>query len=149
MFFSKLAIAASFLATALAGPLAAPSGEGAQLAKRSNGIHLLNCVTYSAVVYCDDDSNCNFNPGPGNECVPKDHLNGIGIEIWEQSGSCRFDTGTTFSWTIQSNAQQQPNFATVGSGTNGFQGFTIRKDDQHVMFTDGNGHACRSIYYAL
>ncbi|KAF2973083.1 hypothetical protein GQX73_g657 [Xylaria multiplex] len=149
MFFSKLAIAATFLATALAGPLVASNDEGAQLAKRANGVHLLNCVTYSAVVYCADDSNCSFNPGPGNQCIPKDHLNSNGLESWEQSGSCRFDTGTTFSWTIQSNAQSQANYAIVGSGTNGFQGFTIRKDDQHVMYTDGNGHACRSIYYAL
>ncbi|RWA09759.1 hypothetical protein EKO27_g5351 [Xylaria grammica] len=149
MFFSKFATCAAFLATALASPLGASANEEHQIAKRANGVHLVNCVTYSAVVYCENDSNCNFNPGAGNQCIPRDHLNGNGLEIWESAGSCTFDTGTTFSWNIQSNAQSQPNFSVVGSGTNGFQGFTVRKDDQHVMYTDGNGHACRSIYYAL
>ncbi|KAI0403406.1 hypothetical protein F4802DRAFT_296859 [Xylaria palmicola] len=152
MFFSKIAATAAFLATALASPLS-PSGvageEEHQVVKRANGIHLANCETYSAVVFCENDSNCNFNPGPGNSCIPRDRLNGNGLEIWEGSSSCRFDTGVTFSWSIQSNAPSQPNFAVVGSGSNSFQGFTIRKDDQHVMYVDGNGHACRSIYYAL
>ncbi|KAI0096060.1 hypothetical protein GGR51DRAFT_544369 [Nemania sp. FL0031] len=150
MFFSKLATAATLLATALAGPVATGSSdETVQLSKRADSLHLLNCVTYSAVVFCTDDSNCNFNPGPGNECIPNDHLNGNGLETWETNGSCTFSTGVTFTWSIQSNAQSQPNFSVVGSGSNGAQGFTIRKDDQHVMYTDGNGHQCRSIYYAL
>jgi hypothetical protein len=51
MFFSKLATTAALLATAIAGPLAATSGdETAQLTKRADGIHLVNCVTYSAVI---------------------------------------------------------------------------------------------------
>ncbi|KAJ8121181.1 hypothetical protein ONZ43_g2302 [Nemania bipapillata] len=153
MFVSKLATTAILLATAIAGPLAAVSTSGdesAQLTKRADGIHLVNCVTYSAVIFCSDDSNCNFNPSSGNECIPKDHLNSKGLEIWEgTNSSCTFSTGVTFFWGIESNAQSQPNFSVVGSGTNSLQGFTIRKDDQHVMYTDGNGHACQSIYYAL
>lgn len=35
------------------------------------------------------------------------------------------------------------------SGTNGFHQYNIFKDNQHVMYTDGNGNQCRSIYYAL
>ena len=35
------------------------------------------------------------------------------------------------------------------SGDNGFHGFNIFKDDKHVMYTDGNGNQCRSIYYSL
>ncbi|KAI3320118.1 hypothetical protein HD806DRAFT_547614 [Xylariaceae sp. AK1471] len=151
MFFSKLLASAALLAVALASPLdaSAVSNDDKLLAKRSNGVHLVNCVTYSAVVFCDNDSNCNFNPGPGNSCVAKDHLNSDGLNRWENSGACGFSTGVTFSWTIQSNGATQPNFSVVGTGSNGFQGFTIRKDDQHIMYTDGNGHACRSIYYAL
>jgi len=34
-------------------------------------------------------------------------------------------------------------------GSNSFHTFNIFKDDQHVMFVDGNGLACRSIYYCL
>ncbi|KAI0438986.1 hypothetical protein F4803DRAFT_532867 [Xylaria telfairii] len=152
MLLSILTTSAIFLATAFASPLSAiaASSDGKHpLAKRGNGLHMVNCKTYSVVVYCADDSNCNFYPGPGNQCIPKDHLNTKGLEVWETNGSCRFDTGVIFSWNIQSNAQLIPNYGVVGSATNSFQGFTVRKDDQHVMYTDGHNNPCISIYYAV
>jgi hypothetical protein len=52
MYFSKLAASAALLAVTLASPLdaSAASSDDKPLAKRSNGVHLVNCVTYSAVV---------------------------------------------------------------------------------------------------
>ena len=32
---------------------------------------------------------------------------------------------------------------------NGFTNFVIRKDSQNTFYTDGNGNACKSIYYSL
>ncbi|KAE8454466.1 hypothetical protein EG329_000089 [Mollisiaceae sp. DMI_Dod_QoI] len=144
MQFSKLLAVATFLANVIANPIA---GEGiSKLAKRSEGVHLVNCNNvYSVVVYCPNDSDCNHNPPAGDGCVRP----GGGTYHWEGSPqSCTFTTGVTFSWNIASNAQSQPNFAYVGSGNNG-HGFNIYKDNQHVMYTDGNGYQCKSIYYCL
>ncbi|KAK0712923.1 hypothetical protein B0T26DRAFT_651067 [Lasiosphaeria miniovina] len=163
MVSAKLFALASFLAAALASPVASPNpnplpSPGAkavevrgELGKRVQGVHLVNCGdpdVYSMVVFCPNDGSaaCNSFPGPGNECVTPPSG---GVQFWESSGSCRFDTGVTFSWNIESSAQSKPNFSVVGSGSNGFTSFTIRKDNLHTMFFDGNGNACRSVYYAL
>ncbi|KAK3941375.1 hypothetical protein QBC46DRAFT_311464 [Diplogelasinospora grovesii] len=148
--FSLIALAsllASFAAASPA-PSPAPDADVPRIVKRGEGVHLVNCgSSYSAVVYCENDGNCNFFPGAGNQCIPG---NG-GLFAWEGgSKSCKFPgTGTTFTWNIVGNAQSQANFANVGSGNNGFHGFQIFKDDKHVMYTDGNGNQCRSIYYCL
>ncbi|KAI0509681.1 hypothetical protein F5B22DRAFT_648702 [Xylaria bambusicola] len=150
MFISKLApiYMTGLIASVLASPLEtlAVHTEGQALAKRAEGIHLVNCRTYSLVVYCSNDSNCNFFPSDANKCVPTK-----GILTWEiPNGLCAFNTGESFHWNIRSNAQSQENYSVVGSGNNNERGFVIRKDDKHVMFTDpNNGEQCSSIYYAV
>jgi len=140
MFVTKIAASTMLLACAFAGPLA----------KRSEGIHLVNCVNgatnvYSEVVYCVNDGSCNFNPSSANQCITPG-----GIDHWEGGPqACTFSTGTTFDWVIAVNAQSEPNFSQVGNGTNGFHNFNIMKDDKHTMFVDGNGNSCESIYYCL
>ncbi|KAL8341043.1 hypothetical protein RB601_006914 [Gaeumannomyces tritici] len=161
MRFAQLALASLFAGAAMAAPAPAPSplsevaaaepAEGASvLAKRAEGIHLVNCensagrTIYSAVVYCPNDSDCNRNPGAGNSCVPG------GVITWERAnGSCRFSTGVTFTWGIASNAQSFADFQQVGDGGNGGTNFRIFKDNKHRMYTDGNGNSCKSIYYGL
>ncbi|KUJ17986.1 uncharacterized protein LY89DRAFT_732688 [Mollisia scopiformis] len=147
MKFTTLTGLFALLTTAIANPIS--SELTTNLAKRATeGIHLVNCGNnvYSVVVYCPNDGDCNHDPGAGNGC---DHPNG-GTFTWEGSQqNCKFDTGTTLTWNIESNAQSQPNFAQVGTGSNGFHNFNIFKDDKHTMFTDGNKNQCNSIYYAL
>ncbi|KAK4188636.1 hypothetical protein QBC35DRAFT_462808 [Podospora australis] len=129
------------------GNVNATSAAVVGLEKRQGGegVHLVNCNTYSTVIYCPNDGDCNHNPGPGNSCAT------AGIRKWEGTRqSCRFSTGVTFSWFVQANAQQQPDFSVVGDGDNGRgRPWTIRKDNKHNMYTDGNGNRCDSIYYAL
>ncbi|KAH8678311.1 hypothetical protein BX600DRAFT_493600, partial [Xylariales sp. PMI_506] len=163
MFTSKIVAAAAILATsALAVPAANPNLSGPipvrrvdgdsdnAIAKRGNGIHLVNCVTYSGVVYCANDSNCNFFPSNSNWCLPSGPKNTAGLQIWEgQTESCTFSSNVQYTWNIESNAQSQALYSVVGGGNNGFQQFTIHKDDQHTMFVDGNGHACKSVYYCI
>ncbi|VBB73059.1 Putative protein of unknown function [Podospora comata] len=51
---------------------------------------------------------------------------------------------------IVANAQEFPYFAVVGSGNNGrLRPFTIRKDNQGVLYRDGQGYDCRAIYVAV
>ena len=59
-----------------------------------DGVHLVNCNSDdSVVVYCADDSNCNFNPTHNNYCV----FHAGGTAIWEGgSKSCDFPTGVVF-----------------------------------------------------
>jgi len=149
MLFSTITAAASLLVCALATPVAI-ANAGAEphpspLAKRATeAIHLINCGANSFLDYCDNDSNCNFSPASSNRCTPH-----AGINVWEGSAqSCTFSTGVTFSWNIEKNAQDQPNFSKVGTGSNGFRNFNIFKDDKHPMFTE-NGFGCDSIYYCL
>lgn len=137
--------------TALANPIAAPSPDATdgmpRIVRRGEGVHLVNCVNYSAVVYCANDSNCNFFPGSGNQCIPN-----AGLTTWEggKERQCIFPgTNTVFKWNIDPNAQSFKTYSRVGSGNNGFHDFAIYKDDQHVMYKDGNGNSCKSIYYCL
>ncbi|KAK3390289.1 hypothetical protein B0H63DRAFT_519519 [Podospora didyma] len=118
-----------------------------KLAKHAEGVHLVDCGgVYSLVVYCANDSNCSFFPSGSNKCVPPPG----GLTTWAaHPGSCTFSTGVTFLWNLVSNAQTYPNYAVVGSASNGFRSFTCRKDHKHIMFYDGNGYSCRSIYYCL
>ncbi|KAG4438389.1 hypothetical protein IFR05_006151 [Cadophora sp. M221] len=147
MLSMKLAVLAAFIGSALATPIASPDGT-VKLAKRAEGVHLVNCGDrYSVVLYCANDGNCNFNPGPGDQCLP---TNG-GVQHWEGgTQKCTFPgTGTTFTWSLRSDAQQQKDYTQVGTGSNGFHGFNIFKDDKHVMYSDGNGNRCSSIYYSI
>ncbi|KAK3290344.1 uncharacterized protein B0H64DRAFT_427872 [Chaetomium fimeti] len=154
MIAPKVLAFASLLASAIAGPIAAPSpaseAEFNDIVKRAEGIHLVNCKNgatniYSVVVYCANDGNCNFPPSSGNACHPTS-----GVMAWEGGGqSCGFSTGVYFSWNIQSDAQSKPNYTKVGSGGNGFRDYDIYKDDQHEMYSDSNGYSCKSIYYAI
>ncbi|KAK1753115.1 hypothetical protein QBC47DRAFT_424474 [Echria macrotheca] len=147
---TTLTTLATLITATLAGPVVErlPNHPGlGRIVKRGEGVHLVNCVNYSAVVYCANDSDCNHFPGSGNQCIP----DGGGITHWEGGDKrCTFPgTGTEFKWNIRSDAQSQANYVNVGTGNNGFHGFTIFKDDKHVMYKDGNGNACSSIYYAL
>jgi hypothetical protein len=131
LFTMNLVATVALIASALANPL--PSTEVSRmLSKRGEGIHLVNCDdTYSVVdvselsilpyiaraklipniQYCPDDSNCDHNPFTGDGCIP----NGGGIDHWEGSTqSCTFPTGTTFVWTIASNAQSDADYSVVG-----------------------------------
>jgi hypothetical protein len=128
MLLSKLAIIAPLLLGAIAAP--ANSNEASHLAKRSQGIHLVNCGTRDSVVvvsgthtpvrsyrtlpksqYCPNDSNCDFNPSPSNYCT----FDSSGLGTWEGGEkSCTFTTGVTFQWGIESNAQSKANYAFVG-----------------------------------
>lgn len=35
------------------------------------------------------------------------------------------------------------------TGYNNFHNYNVFKDDEHAMYTAGNGAVCRSIYYSL
>ncbi|KAI0450112.1 hypothetical protein F5B21DRAFT_445102 [Xylaria acuta] len=150
MFISKAA--PIYMMGLIAGVVASPletlavRTEGQTLAKRAEGIHLVNCRTYSMVLFCPNDSDCNHFPSDANKCIPTN-----GIQTWEiPNGLCAFNTGESFHWTIRGDAQLQDDFTVVGSGNNNERGFVIRKDDKHVMFTDpNNGEQCSSIYFAL
>ncbi|EAQ90068.1 predicted protein [Chaetomium globosum CBS 148.51] len=154
MIAPKVFALGSLVAGAIAGPVTAPSpvseAEFNDIVKRAEGIHLVNCKDgatniYSVVVYCANDSNCNFRPSSSNACYPTS-----GVMAWEGGGqSCGFSTGVYFSWNIQSDAQTKANYSKVGTGGNGFRDYTIYKDDQHHMYTDSDGHSCKSIYYAV
>jgi hypothetical protein len=81
--------------------------------------------------------------GPDDDCG----VQGGGLVTWEgRKISCQFKTGVTLSASIDSGAQGKNNFEVVGSATNGFRGFTCRKDDKHVVWS-GSSFTCRSIYY--
>ncbi|KAH7419539.1 hypothetical protein BKA64DRAFT_737701 [Cadophora sp. MPI-SDFR-AT-0126] len=126
----KFAVVASLFGLTLATPVASPE-DIVKLFKRGEGVHLVNCgERYSVVLYCANDGNCNFNPGPGDQCLP---TNG-GVQHWEGGNQkCTFPgTGTTFTWNIRSDAQQLKDYTQVGTGSNGFHGFNIFKDDKHL-----------------
>lgn len=62
--------------------------------------------------YCSDDSNCNFQPSSNNQCF----LSTKDLFYWEgrNGQGCAFTSGTTFYYTLPSNAQDYANFAKVG-----------------------------------
>ncbi|KAK4207070.1 hypothetical protein QBC37DRAFT_255294, partial [Rhypophila decipiens] len=92
--------------------------------------------------YCVNDGNCNFWPSGSNACSTNY------VRTWEGISSCTFSTGVTYSWNIVWNGYSKPSNSQVGTGNNG-NNWKIYKDDQHIMFYDGNGNACRSIYYSI
>ncbi|KAI1098853.1 hypothetical protein F4804DRAFT_337808 [Jackrogersella minutella] len=136
MQFSKIAIIAFLSGVGLA----APSAAG--LSKRAReSIHMVNCQTYVAVDYYADDSNDGSFPGNNNECIPS------GGSFHEGSStSCTFGSGVSFSWFLSSGANSASDGTDVGTGSNGFHNFNCFRDDNHVLYTDGNGHACSSTY---
>ncbi|KAK1749776.1 hypothetical protein QBC47DRAFT_439814 [Echria macrotheca] len=119
-----------------------------------DSVHLVNCgegvngsqSADSVVVFCADDSNCHFNPAPDNFCTVSD---GGQLTTWERDGSCAFDTGVTFNWSIEGDARNQPLFSAVGHASNGQQSFTCFKDNSPFMYTDSFGQSCVSIYFCL
>ncbi|EHK26667.1 uncharacterized protein TRIVIDRAFT_69582 [Trichoderma virens Gv29-8] len=153
-----LALLAPLLQLAAAAPtLDVAEGSSNELLKRGDGsgIHLVNCDGFggegtivppsSHVVYCANDSNCNFSPSGDNICT-------MGVNFWftweGHAQACTFSTGAKFSWFIDSNAQSQANFAHVGDGGNQFRAYAGYKDDKHTMFFRGSGQ-CHSIYYFI
>ncbi|KAI1135657.1 hypothetical protein F5Y05DRAFT_415996 [Hypoxylon sp. FL0543] len=135
MQFSTLAVVA-FLAGV---GLAAPAVEG--LSKRAReSIHLADCVTYKVADYYPDDSQDDNFPATNNECV----LSGGFRE--GQTSSCTFGSGVTFTYTLDGGALDAPNAQLIGTGTNGFHSWNCFRDDNHVLYTDGNGHQCKTIY---
>ncbi|KAL7928273.1 hypothetical protein V8C35DRAFT_318595 [Trichoderma chlorosporum] len=147
-----LALLAPLLQLAAAAP--ADVAE-LNITKRGDGtgVHLVNCnpsaegslPPSSHVVFCSDDSNCDFTPSGDNICTMGENF----WFTWEgQAQACTFSTGTRFSWFIDSDAQSQPNFQHVGDGGNQFRAYAGFKDDQHQMFFRGTG-SCQSIYYFI
>ncbi|KAH6622684.1 hypothetical protein F5144DRAFT_517088 [Chaetomium tenue] len=151
----KLFASAALLAQ---GALAVPT----ELAKRGEGIHLFNCRPFggagvpqtwiSIVVYCANDSDCSslgYSPPSNNVCVKGTSTSSETYHVWEGgSQSCTFPTGVTFTWNIPSGAQSQPNYSSVGSGSNGYRSFAGYKDD-HVNGASYNYHSCEKIYYYI
>ncbi|KAK4099288.1 hypothetical protein N658DRAFT_453303, partial [Parathielavia hyrcaniae] len=127
-----------------------PDLSGPSLATRGEGVHLLNCspgpdrdpggskvpppkTWVSLVVYCANDSDCSnpsYKPSPDNVCVKYSTTYNGQSNIWKGgSQSCTFPSGVSFSWNIRSDAQSQPNYANVGSGSNNYRSFAGFKDD--------------------
>ncbi|KAK3361869.1 hypothetical protein B0T24DRAFT_684100 [Lasiosphaeria ovina] len=156
----KLTFISTLLATAFALPAASGSSESpvldakeidarGEIAKRGQGIHLVNCPRNSLIVYCANDGSSSCNSYPSSNNVVR-----FGSLFQWEGGNYggTFSTGVVFSWQIAFNAQTSlyPNYSGVGSGTNGFTTFDCFKDDKHTIFNDPNGSgACRAIYYCL
>ncbi|KAM7214719.1 hypothetical protein V8F06_009884 [Rhypophila decipiens] len=132
--------APSVLAALTANETLVARGDGLDTRQAGAGIHLVNAPYLTS--YCRNDDNCNSFPSGSNTCSTNS------VRKWEGSSSCTFSTGVIYSWTIFWDSHSKPNYSKVGTGYNG-NNWVIRKDDQHVMFYDGNGNACRSIYYSL
>ncbi|KAK0100497.1 hypothetical protein ONS95_008445 [Cadophora gregata] len=141
----KLALLAALSSSVLATPVASSDGNS-NLAKRTEGLYLVNCGnSYSVVVYCANYLSCSFTPSSQNQCRPSS-----GIQHWEGSSQkCTFPgSGTTFTWNIRADAQDPSVYARVGTGSNGFHPFSIFKEDKTALYTDGNGNRCNKIYNA-
>ncbi|KAF2111871.1 hypothetical protein BDV96DRAFT_602901 [Lophiotrema nucula] len=95
----------------------APVPIEVQLAKRAEGIHLVNCfatgsaaLLVSAVAYCPNDGSC--NPGASDFCEMSSNDNDY--YHWEGAKDhCTFSSGVTFSWNLPSNAQNQATYSVV------------------------------------
>ncbi|KAI8632540.1 hypothetical protein F5Y19DRAFT_472575 [Xylariaceae sp. FL1651] len=143
--FSKavvLALAAAGSNSVWAAP-AATAVVGPELAKRGpETIHFAECVTTSTInYYADDDDSNPGHPGNANVCVPSGGFHEGG------SFSCRFATSVTLSWRLDAGAHSSTTNTVVGGADNGFHKFTCWRGDERVLYTDNNGHQCRSVYY--
>ncbi|KAK0644420.1 hypothetical protein B0T16DRAFT_196714 [Cercophora newfieldiana] len=146
-------ILGTLLARVFANPITPvpEENEAAVLSARQagSGVHLVNCGnSYSTVVYCINDSNCNFYPAKENQCI----MGISGLFKWEGVQGpvlkgCTFSTGVRFEWGI-SPLPNIPVYAEVGPGQNGFQTFKCFKDNKRTMYSDGLNQ-CKSIYYCL
>ncbi|KAI1377178.1 hypothetical protein F4677DRAFT_459088 [Hypoxylon crocopeplum] len=137
MQFTKIAVVA--LLSGLG--LAAPSESLSNLSKRAReSVHLANCQSYFAIDYYADDTKDNVFPGNNNECVSSGGFHE------GSSASCKFGSGVTFSYFLSSNAHSASQGTQVGTGNNGFHNFSCFRDDNHALYTDGNGNACQSTY---
>ncbi|KAI7773069.1 hypothetical protein LA080_012005 [Diaporthe eres] len=109
----------------------------------------LLAATALAVPFVAEDFtyNCNFQPSSDNQCF----LSTKGLFTWEgrSNQGCAFTSGITYYYSLPANAQSYANFAKVGTGFNAFHNYNVFKDNQHVMYTAGNGAVCKSIYYSL
>ncbi|KAK3306071.1 uncharacterized protein B0T15DRAFT_217630 [Chaetomium strumarium] len=145
MFGLKLVAAAAILAQGVLG----------------EGIHLLNCRPFggagvsqtwlSIVAYCANDADCNslqYSIPDQDACIVSSSGTSESYHHWEGSSqSCTFSsTGVTFRWNIPGNAQSQPNYSSVGTGSNGFKTFAGFKDD-HSPSASYSYHSCEKIYY--
>ncbi|KAI2471972.1 hypothetical protein F4781DRAFT_385655 [Annulohypoxylon bovei var. microspora] len=106
----------------------------------TESIHMIDCGTYKAVNYYSNDSNDGSFPGNSNTCVANGGFHEGG------SSSCKFGSGVSFSWNLSGGAASAGDATKVGTGNNGFHSFNCFRDDNHVLYTDGNGHACKSTY---
>ncbi|KAK3938730.1 hypothetical protein QBC46DRAFT_317176 [Diplogelasinospora grovesii] len=140
------------VASLLLGANALPAENDASVERRAvtaEGVHMVNCIgnsDTSELVYCSNDGSCTGPvPSSSNICV-------MGVNFlftWEGSPQgCTFPSGTKFNWSINADAQDQPNYSLVGTGSNPYHNFNCYKDDQHTLFTS-NGQTCKSIYYCL
>ena len=84
------------------------------------------------------------NATPDTISVVSENVN----EIWESGGSADVN-GETFTWTIDSDAQEQPAGAEVGSASlsSGNQ-YTLVKESEQILYTE-DGFDCRVIYGAI
>ncbi|KAI1112927.1 hypothetical protein F5Y14DRAFT_420018 [Nemania sp. NC0429] len=130
------------------------SSTSSQIPSRSvptdnDSIHLVDCVgpgNYSSVLYCADDSNCQHVPSAANIV----RISSDGYCDWEQQNqTATFSTGTVFTWDIDISARVAPVYHTVGHGNNGYNNYDCLKDNHHVMYNDGEGDQCQSVYYCI
>ncbi|KAI1424345.1 hypothetical protein F5Y12DRAFT_753279 [Xylaria sp. FL1777] len=134
MFFSKIAL---LPVAATSGVLAAP-----ELDKRGpETLHFADCQTYVAVDYYADDDNSVRFPGNDNTCVPGSFGEGAGTR------SCVFPTNVRLTWNLIANARNAGRDVVVGTANNGFKTFTCKRAGDRVLYTDGNGHQCKDLYY--
>ncbi|KAI0506865.1 hypothetical protein F5B22DRAFT_650345 [Xylaria bambusicola] len=81
----------------------------------NDSVHLVNCVgsdSYSVVVYCAEDTDCDFAPSSSDyiQVSSSDEF-----YTWEQQNqSVTFPTGVMFNWTINSNGSTSPDYSPQG-----------------------------------
>lgn len=59
-----------------------------------------------------------------------------------------FSSNVTVTWEIQEDAQSKAFEEAVGTATNGFQDFTVKKDDSRFVFRNNDGFDCFTVYFA-
>ncbi|KAI0903094.1 hypothetical protein F4823DRAFT_569036 [Ustulina deusta] len=81
----------------------------------NDSVHLVNCVgsdSYSVVVYCAEDTDCDFAPSSSDYIQVS---SGDEYYTWEQQNqSVTFPTGVMFNWTINSTGSASPHYSPQG-----------------------------------
>jgi hypothetical protein len=122
-------LSSTFLAAytaALAMTASAIPAPSTQLAKRGEGIHLMDCHSRnpnsnwvaSIVIYCADDGKfCGADKGIGDSIYNNNDVcivNEAALNTWEgKTESCTFPTGVKFTWNLEANAASAPYYALV------------------------------------